>query len=478
MSAPARIPAVAYECWFSALEPLYWGDIDFVFEFNGRLDADRLDRAVRGAIADEPIWGYRFCQRWFYPFWRRSTPEELRSLVSVIATDDVGGALFHELSQPVDVAIRLTIICAKEGDQLLIRVDHRLGDATAGRLMIQEIRKRYLANSPEPATDFLAPVVHRTIRLLRNATKPEDRPGLKAEQNRLKQQERGVEVFRIPPVTAGDSFSLPRLLRFGAQSADQLTARAMQDRCTPVMAVLAATHLALRDIATLSASHPHRIYINVDLRRYLPREHQPAPAANMVGDVSVEFPLEAPANFSSALQRVREQLAEQRGPYYGFLGGTHLRDVDGSLDRAAWIPFAMVRWLARLVMSRFKGTPRSVVSDLGSLGSVHEPWGEPSLEDAYCTLGIFQIPAIFVGVSICNGRLTLSIGSGPNSFVSGLVDRIDDHLSRYAGWVPGTARREILQPSAVRFPSPDHYGEGSGSGFVGSNSMSSRATAS
>ncbi len=446
---PAWIRAEPYECWFSLMGSRYRGDFVIVLEFNGQVDAERLDRAVRAAIAAEPIWGYRFVEQWFYPYWRPSTPEELRSLVRVREIENLPAAIYEELLQPIDAAARVTILRRPAGDALLVRVDHRRGDFTSGKLLLDEIRQRYQHNVSAPAADFIGPVVHRTIRLLRSVTPPERQKQYMRELKQLQKEESRQVAFSAPVVTEKDPYSSLRLLRYGTGSADELTARAFQERATPSMVLQAATYFAIRDTLQLSRQFPVPIVTNVDLRRYLPKDMHPVHAANLVGDAVVAIPWTETEDFSDVLGLIREQLQQQRGPEFGIVRSNHPLDVARVLRRTSWIPYGLLRRVVQRVYDLKPGTPRVAVTDLGLIGAKEETWGDARLTGGFGTLGICHLPAVYVALTLCNSRVTLVTGFGPVSFVRELTERVDHHLSRFVGWTPGTALREVIEPGTA-----------------------------
>ncbi len=447
MSIPAWIRAEPYECWFSLMGSRYRGDFVMVLEFDGVIDADRLDRAVRSAIAAEPIWGYRFVEQWFYPYWRPSTAAELRSLVTIREVDNLQAGLHAELLQPVEAAARITILRRPAGDTLLVRIDHRRGDFTSGKLLLDEIRRRYQQDSPAPIADYIGPVVHRTIRLLRTVTPVERQKQYLRELKQIQKRESRQLAFSAPPVTKDDPYSSLRLLRYGPGSFEELTSRAFRERATPSLVLQAATYLALRDILDLSKEFPVPIVTNVDLRRYLPKELHPVHAANLVGDAVVEIPLSETADFSGVLGQVREQLQQQRGPEFGIVRSNHPLDVGRVLRRTSWVPYGLLRRVVRRVYDLKPGTPRVAVTDLGTIGATDETWGSARLTGGYATLGICHLPAVYVALTPCGSRVTLLTGFGPVSFVRQLTDRVDFHLCRFVGWTPGTAPREVIEPA-------------------------------
>ncbi|HUQ68539.1 MAG TPA: hypothetical protein VM165_03390, partial [Planctomycetaceae bacterium] len=124
MFLPVRVASLTHERLFAALSPEYRNVINVVLEFDGIVDADRLSRALRTAIAAEPMWGYRFVEHWWQPYWQRLTGNELRNLVTVQPVVDVPDALRELYRTSPDTACQATILRGPDSDTVDIRIDH------------------------------------------------------------------------------------------------------------------------------------------------------------------------------------------------------------------------------------------------------------------------------------------------------------------------------------------------------------------
>ncbi len=442
---PARFPSQYYERWFAAMVPNYQGDVNCVLEFAGHVDEERLKQAFLGALAAEPMWSYRFVAHWWTPYWTVIPREQRAELFSVETCDSLqarAAAWERILESGVDVAARVTVLRTPENDHVFLRVDHRLADANAARHLLRTIAENYESQAAVPATD--GPVVRRTAAgLLRPLANLRTRWKLLQELARFAKRSRVSRAFTIPSPTEADPCVSPQFLHYPAEASTALAARAMRDRATAAMAVIAVTYLALRDVLTFADDVTIPVNLPVNLRRYLPADQQSAPASMLTGQVSVWIDPHHAADVPAVVEQTRTQLVAQRGPLFGLGQSAVTLDLPILRQYLYWNPFAITqRNIGKLHQSPTKA-PMVLISDLGEYGKTGEAWDGVPIENGYCTQGTWRQPAIMIGMSTCGTRLTLAVGSGPGSFVRPFADRIDFHLSRYVGWTPLGPTKEL-----------------------------------
>ncbi len=427
-----RIPSDLCERLIAAMDPAYLCDMNCVLEFTGRFEVERLTNAFLTALADEPMWSHRFVPAFWRPYWSPIPRSERRDLVQVVTTDGSLAALEPLLQQPLDAAVRLFLLRGPTADTLCFRVDHRLADMAAARLLTEAIAAHYVAGDSEPSVD--APLVRRTIKLLRSAVSPAQRRKNFAQAGEdLRAMKEAPVPLHIPPATPEDPAIPPQLLQFPAGALDALRARAMQDRGTPSLAISAATYLALREVLGIAPNAPVYLGMAVDLRRYLPAEHQPAHASMLLGRVFV--PVEEPGatTMAAVMEQLRSALAKRRGPQFGLIHSTAALDLPFIRFLSNWFPFAWLR-SANQRRKRRSDLPLDVaVSDLGEFGRPGDRWGDAVLQNGYGIPGYFS--ALFVSSNTCGSRFNIAISTGgARSFARKLTEVLHLRLCEYIGW--------------------------------------------
>lgn len=432
MSAPRRIRADLCEMVFGAMVPFYQCDIHCVLQFTGRLDPERLTNALLVALAEEPMWSHRFVPAFWRPYWQPIPRADRPNLVSMVETDGSSAAIEAVMHGPVTSAVKLTLLRGPTDDALCICIDHRLGDATAAAMLIQAIKVHYQAETPVPVED--APVVHRTVAMFRTviseAQRQEYVKSLRAERNEVLKQ---PALFRLPDATPEDPPDLPVLLAYPEGALDTLSARAMRDRGTVTLAIMAALGMAMRDVVEIDPAAPVDVATMVNLRRYLPAELQPAPACMLIGQVKVPIQPAPDLTMSQAVQQLRDRMKAERGPHFGLRRSPVAADIPRIRLITNLIPFALFRLGVKNTYRKFRLTPDVCVSDLGEFGRPSDAWGDAVLRNAYSQAGVWNVPSISVCVSTCGSRFSISVGARPRSFARRLAAALQKHLDDYVG---------------------------------------------
>lgn len=449
MTPPPRFPTQVYERWFAAMLPDYQGDVNCVLEFDGHIDEARLRQAFLTALATEPMWSYRFEPSWWTPHWQPIPRADRADLLTVEQLSD-DNARIREweriLTLRADVGIRVHILRTPVNDHVLFRFDHCLADAGASRQLVDVVAENYQQATPVPDEDGL--VIRRTARLLRPLKNSRGRLEYLKELLKFVKRSKAGRGFNVPRPTDADPIVPPQFLYYPLGSADQLAMRAMRDRSTSAMVIMAVTHVSLRDVVEFVPGSEWPMTLPVNLRRYLPAEQQPAPASLLTGQVAVWIKPQDATDLGTALEQVRSQLSAQRGPEFGLVQSPLALDLPLLRIWTHWKPFVMSKRNIKNLHYHPKKTPMVLISDLGEYRRPGDDWGGVAVTNGYCTQGTFRNPSIMIGMSTCGTRLTLAVGSGPGSFVRRFAERIDFHLSRYVGWEPLLATTVASESSA------------------------------
>ncbi|MEP7306307.1 MAG: hypothetical protein ABJA98_12385 [Acidobacteriota bacterium] len=433
----ARIWTQSYERWFGALAPANQGDVNCVFEFAGHVDDARLRRAFLTSLAAEPMWSYRFVTHWWMPYWQRIPREDrphLLSIVPCVDEEERNSAWARLLDTPIDAAARVLVLRTPTNDRVCFRIDHRLADANGAHPLLRSVADNYRTQVEPPARD--APLVRRTAKLLRRWASVRDRLTLLREAADSARRAPLTPGFTPRLPTADDPYVPPRVLHYADGATDALAGRAMRDRATSAMVIMGVTYLALRDILVFADGCSWPMSLPVNLRRYLPPREQAAPASLLVGSASVWIDPHHAGDLEAVIAQIRAQLAAQRGRRFGLSNSALVLDLPLLRHYIHWRPFKWMQQEASEKHNVDTTTPMVFISDLGEFGKPGETWADVPITNGYCSQGTWKNSAIMVGVSSCGSRLTLAIGSGPGSFVRPFADRIDFHLSHYAGLAP------------------------------------------
>ncbi len=433
MFGSKRISSDLCELLFATLVPYCQCDINSLLEFNGRIDPERLTNAFLAALADEPMWSHRFVPAFWRPYWMPIPRSQRRSLIQVVTTDVTQKSYASVLRAPVDAAARVFLFRGTVDDTLLIRVDHRLADATAARFLTEAVAAHYAAANT-PATEDV-PLIRRTMKLLRPYVSIQQRKKNLAEIRKLREsQERSPAAFRLPRVSPEDPGDIAPLLRFPESTLKKLTARALRDRGTPTIAIMAATYLALRDILGIAPQAPLFLFLTVNLRRYLPVAVQRASAGMFLGREAVRVDEPGATTMAAVMDQLRAGLAMKRGPQFGLVMSTLSVDLPPLRWLTNVFPFALLRFIAHRANSNERKCPDIAINDLGEFGRLGDCWGDAVLRSAYHIAGIWGQPgSVSICSSTCGSQLTVTVGTTPRSFAVKLAATIHKRLGDYVG---------------------------------------------
>ncbi len=106
--------------------------IHCIISFNGRVDMERMSRAVRLTLDAEPVLGCRFVKRWWRPYWERRDDLDSIKLCEFTEKADIEQEVKQFLTTPIDPCkdplVQVQILRSVT-DTLCIKVNHVVADA-------------------------------------------------------------------------------------------------------------------------------------------------------------------------------------------------------------------------------------------------------------------------------------------------------------------------------------------------------------
>ena len=120
-----------------ALSWAYVPQIHLLMEFDGRLDPDRLKRALHFSLHAEPVLGCRFVPRWINPYWARIAGDQLDTSVffRVLTDDDLTletaleGFLVEQINELQGPQVKALLLRGESRDRLALKLNHQVADA-------------------------------------------------------------------------------------------------------------------------------------------------------------------------------------------------------------------------------------------------------------------------------------------------------------------------------------------------------------
>jgi len=168
---PSTMPVQFAECtvFVSGEVDAYRPQLGGVVAFGGRLDASRLQRAVRLLLDAEPVLGCRFDPDAKPPVWRRLENLEDASVLDVIEADVPAAQAAAFIAEPLDPrtdpCVRAALVLGPDADTLAVKVSHVAmdgGGLKQALYMIAEYYRRLGEQAdwtPRPNADGLRHIV-------------------------------------------------------------------------------------------------------------------------------------------------------------------------------------------------------------------------------------------------------------------------------------------------------------------------------
>ena len=321
-------------------------EMHLVVSFDGRLDGDRLKRAVRLIWDREPILGCRLVEGWYRPSWRRR--DDLDSLdpcpvVEETASGERRTEFMVTQRDPRRDPLLSVQLFRGETDTLCVKMSHLVGDASALIKVTRLIGDYYTRLATEP--DF-RPDVNQAPRAYRAVTREFSwkecfRVIGKIRENRsiMKSLWQVNTEDYDPDVENTQPYYVVRKIPAEVVSRATLYGR-RKARATWTTVILAAYYTAMRSMFSFRfPEEPGLVVTTVDVRQKLPAEKRTDHAvSNMSGPVRLRVSPDPSSDFQEVLEELTGQFKSS------------LRDGTLGFDNPMFVlSMPPLRWLLALV---------------------------------------------------------------------------------------------------------------------------------
>lgn len=372
------------------------GQNRFILTFDGRLDKDRITRAIRLGLDAEPVLGCRFVWHPRRPYWERSLDLVSIPPCSVVEARDLEAELGEFLASPLDplegIQVRARLFRGAQ-DVLCIKLTHESGDATA-------------------AFDYLA-LVAKIYREL--GTNPAYCPPVNLGRRGQGQVFQNVGFLSL--LRACFRFSFPRsrwnfpqgcgrpmggrfaMRRIGPEGRTRMKSYCQKHQVSVNDLMTAAYFRALCELLDPPPDIPLRFQMSVDLRRHLPSRR-----AGAVCNLSGAFFPVLRRKFGDTLEdTVAEvhRMMEASRPSCPWLGGALLLEA---------VPFSLLRRIAPRLMSRQLASGRIMpwLTHMGIMDRRLPDFGDIDLKNFCGFGGVPNPPGCYLLTWILSGNIFIS----------------------------------------------------------------------
>jgi NRPS condensation-like uncharacterized protein len=403
----------------------------------GRIDEDRMKRAVRLSLDAEPVLGCRFVEGRWRPYWERRNDLDRAKLFHLTETTHVEQELTRFLSTPMnpcaDPLVQVEILRSGT-DTLCVKVSHIAADGGGMKEYVDLLATIYrrLAEAPgyTPAPNLTG---RRSLRQISGRFGVVDK--LRIVRSGLRDM--GKSAFPASywsfPYGKAECLTEPKrafvIRRIGRERLRIIRAYGREQKATLNDLMLAAFYRGLHSLIKPEPAANLRLRVFADLRRYLPAARGEA-ICNLSGLVHLNIGTEPGTTYDDTCVRVRDQMKAVRA---GFPG---LGDVSLSAIVFKWFPFSMARKQFRFALRRLirSGNVPPILTNWGPIDPERADFGHVRVAHAFGAPPTVFPP--FFSLTVTGFRETLTLCTG---FLENAIERskVEHLLAQMERELPG-----------------------------------------
>ncbi|WP_010245543.1 condensation domain-containing protein [Acetivibrio cellulolyticus] len=399
-----------------------------ILNLDGRLDFDKLSKAVRLSVDAEPVLGCRFIKG-NPPYWKRMENIDDVEFCSFEEVSDVNEAVKRFLDSRLDMdddpKIKIKLIRSESYDVLGFKANHACCDGSSFKDYIQllsdiysEIDRSDGAYIPKPANRGRS-----DQDLLFNNL------GIKVPNDLWIP---GSDVFRptwaFPWKQGTSSNTRVVTCKIPPDQLDRISIYAKSKGATYNDLILTAYYRAMLRMGQPVYGVPMGINVTIDLRRYLPNKKTEA-IRNFSGSVNASLSMVKDETFSDTLSRVVYMMNEIKS------GCPGLQSAIG-LERLEKISFKEVLAYYQASSKTDKDMPNvfygnrciPTLSNLGILSKSLIKFGNIAATDYFIVPPVVSAPGLLLAVNTYNNVMTMAMGFFENTVLSSDVERLLNNI--------------------------------------------------
>ncbi|ACL75574.1 condensation domain-containing protein [Ruminiclostridium cellulolyticum] len=429
------IPANAYDiCNYVAKYKTANFQIQAIMKLDGRLDFDKLVKAVRLSVDAEPVMGCGFIKK-CSPYWKRFDDIDNINFCSIVETDNTEEAVQHFLESPLhmDNAPMFMVKLIRSGthDTLGVKINHVCSDGAGAKEYIQLLSDIYsriddgdMEYTPNPSV--------RNREDHKNLLCALGKESLDTSWNLHEQVALPTWRFHWKNKRMGDTRFVVCKLPYG--HIDILKNYAKSRNATINDLILTAIFRAMFKISKPPYGVPMDIPITIDLRKYLP-DHKAQAIRNLSGGVVIKIGRKPHEPFEGTLSRI-VSLTKYFKNKHPSVASTRMADYIEKMSFRQICSYfkalSHVNELESLSPFSFVDVCSPVLSNMGLISKSLIRFGKNVVTDAYIIPPVVRAPGILLVASTYNGIITLAVGyykpSVRKSTMEGLLNKIKDEL--------------------------------------------------
>lgn len=404
--------------------------IQVIMKLDGRLDFDKLSKAVRLSVDAEPILGCRFIEH-EPPYWKRLEDIDSTIFCSMEETDNTEEAVHRFLESHLDMdhdpMVKVKLIRSGQYDTLGIKLNHTCSDGSGVKDYMELLSHIYSCIDRENGVYVPKP----SVRSKADHEKIMNTLGIKHPEldNSLVEAPRTVWPFPWQSGGQKDSTSFV-ICQLPYGQLDVLSKYAKERGATINDLTITAFYRAMFKMSQIPYGIPMDLGVTVDLRRYLPDKKAEA-IRNLSGGIIVRIPRLIDEPFDRTLSRVVSVMDRKKGQNPGYQCAT-------GAERAEKVNFHMFLAFSKFLSRASEITSQNCffcspgLSNVGIISKSLIKFGETTVTEAYFINPVVRVPGFLLVASSYNGIMTLATGYYKDSinrtYIEKLLDKIKSEL--------------------------------------------------
>lgn len=406
--------------------------IQAVLKIDGNIDYNKLIKAIRLSVDDQPVLGCHFIES-DPPYWKRIKTIDDTTFCSFEETDNIDEAIIRFTESPLDMdkdpMIKLKLLRCGSYDTLCLKINHTCCDGAGAKEYIDLLSQIYSTIDNDNNTYIPIPKIA--------GRKDQDKLYGALDLNNPKAMDPSSDTPRsIWPFKwdkgLGDSTGFV-LCRLPQDSLENLSSYAKSKGATINDLVITAFYRAMFKYTNAPYGIPLDMGCTIDLRRYLPNQKAEG-IRNFSGGFITRIERTMHEPFEKTLVKVvhaTNKIKNRQPGLHKAILGEVLESVSFSYIKSLFKTTSKVSKVAsKLNLNNSFCTPG--LSNLGILSKSLFKFGEKTVIDAYILPPVVRKPTILLLAETYNGIMMLSLGFykseiGSNE-VETILNKIKDEL--------------------------------------------------
>jgi NRPS condensation-like uncharacterized protein len=382
--------------------------IQVIMKLDGRIDFDKLSRAVRLSVDAEPVLGCRFVED-DPPYWKRLEDIDKIELCSMEETTNVEEAVQRFLESHLDMdhdpMVKVKLIRSQEYDTIGIKLNHTCCDGAGTKEYIHLLAHIYSCIDSENGEYVPKP----SVRSREDHERILNTLGIENPELDTSVVESPRTAWPFPWKSGGCKNVTPFVIcRLPAGQLDILSQFAKERGATINDLILAAIYRAMFKLSRPPYGIPMDIGLTVDLRRYLP-DNKAEAIRNLSGGVILRLPRIHGESFEETLSRVVFVMNRKKNANPGYQNASSAERAE-IFNFRQFLAFSRFVSKASEILSQINTFCSPGLSNVGLISKSLIKFGEHEVTDAYIIPPVIRAPGFLIVASSYNGILTLAIG--------------------------------------------------------------------